>query len=312
MRKLLKWVGLGIGGVLGLALILVGILYVRGGMLLTADIAMSDEVTAQDDGLRMTSAVATAAQDAKAVAWGQHLTRSHACTECHRADLSGQVLADDPPFRAVASNLTGGAGGIGRTYTDRDWEQAIRHGVRPDRRALLVMPSDSYAALSDDEMHALIAYLKTVPPVDNVLPETVVRSLGRILLGTGAPLTITSKIDQTRPHQAVAPPIEATVAFGAYRAATICTVCHGQKMEGAPHPEPGAPWSPSMRAAQAWSEAEFITALRTGVKPSGAVLNEKYMPWPYVGQMTDTELRALYRYIQTLSFEEATESVASR
>jgi len=49
----------------------------------------------------------------------------------------------------------------------------------------------------------------------------------------------------------------------------------------------------------AWSEADFIRAMRTGMRPDGRVLNTS-MPWPYYAQMTDDELRALWRFLQAL------------
>lgn len=66
-----------------------------------------------------------------------------------------------------APNLTAGKGGIGATYTDADWERAIRHGIGGDNRVLAIMPSNYFSHYSDADLAAVIAYLKTFPPVDS-------------------------------------------------------------------------------------------------------------------------------------------------
>jgi hypothetical protein len=48
-----------------------------------------------------------------------------------------------------------------------------------------------------------------------------------------------------------------------------------------------------------WGEADFISAMRTGQRPDGTVINP-FMPWPYIGQMTDEELGALWLYLETV------------
>ena len=50
----------------------------------------------------------------------------------------------------------------------------------------------------------------------------------------------------------------------------------------------------------AWTDADFIQTLRTGVALSGHPLNPKFMPWPYKGRMTDDELKAIFLYLQSL------------
>ena len=81
---------------------------------------------------------------------GRHLVTVVAqCTYCHGPDLAGRALADDPWIgRLSASNLTGGEGGIGARFTDADWAAALRRGVNPAGRSLLLMPSAHLARLS--------------------------------------------------------------------------------------------------------------------------------------------------------------------
>ena len=60
-----------------------------------------------------------------------------------------------------ASNLTKGQGGVGASYTDADFVRALRHGVRPDGKSFLIMPANLYAHLSDADVGALIAYIRS-------------------------------------------------------------------------------------------------------------------------------------------------------
>ncbi|HMB93523.1 MAG TPA: cytochrome c, partial [Rhodothermales bacterium] len=150
MKKVLKWIGLLVLGVVLILLLAAGTLYVLGGSVLETDAAIAAETL-------------TSAADSVALARGAYLVSTMGCQDCHGENLAGQVFADAPPFLVSASNLTAGQGGIGGTYTDADWERAIRHGVRPGNEGLLIMPSKAYHKLSDDETADLIAYLKTVP-----------------------------------------------------------------------------------------------------------------------------------------------------
>jgi cytochrome c553 len=120
-------------------------------------------------------------RDSATVERGRHLaTAISKCVECHGDNLAGTVFIDAPSFaRIVAKNLTRGRGGVGDSLTPADIERAVRHGVGRDGRAVLFMPSEDYWDLSDEDVAALIAYLQALPPVDNVLPTTTVRAVGR-------------------------------------------------------------------------------------------------------------------------------------
>jgi hypothetical protein len=94
--------------------------------------------------------------------------------------LSGQFAAVPGLVTLAIPNLTTGAGGVGDTNTDEDWVRAIRHGVGHDGRGLALMPSAVFYYLSDEDLGALIAYLKSLPPVDNEMPGTDLGPVGRI------------------------------------------------------------------------------------------------------------------------------------
>ena len=89
---------------------------------------------------------------------------------------------DDPLLaRIVPPNLTRGRGGVGATFTDADFVRAIRHGVDPSGRQLLIMPSDDYNHFSDADLGAIIAYVRSLPPINTSLPSNDIRTLGLIL-----------------------------------------------------------------------------------------------------------------------------------
>jgi mono/diheme cytochrome c family protein len=235
--------------------------------------------------------------DSGAIARGAHLARIHGCTDCHTANLGGQLFEDAPPFRAVASNLTSGEGGVGRTFSAEDFDRAIRHGVRPDGTALFIMPSAAFHNLSDTDAADLIAYLMQVPPVDNVLPATEFRPLGRIL----AAVAIDPSLEvNTGPARSTSPPPSASAEYGEYLISVTCAYCHGTDLRGMQPPMPDAPLAPDLAAAGRWSFEEFQRALTTGMRPSGVALDPLYMPWGVFAQMTQDELRALHAYLGTL------------
>jgi mono/diheme cytochrome c family protein len=203
-------------------------------------------------------------------------------------------------------NLTSGAGGVGVTNTDQDWVRAIRHGVGHDDRGLVLMPSAVWYYLSDEDLADLIAYLKSLPPVDKQLPPTDLGPLGRVMLTLGQlpPEIIpnVTVIDHDSPRP-VAPKPGVTLEYGKYLT-TTCTLCHGENLNGQTVREGGNMYvAPNLtRGGEVgfWSEEQFIATMRTGVTPGGHPLSQ-FMPWKYFGQMTDDELKAVWMYLQSLS-----------
>jgi len=244
--------------------------------------------------------------DSAAPARGQRFVEAIGkCTECHGAGFRGKVMIDDPAMGTLAAaNLTRGKGGVGADYkTDEDWIRAIRHGVRPDGRALIFMPSQEYYYLSDQDLGDLIAYLKTLAPIDNEVPSPPrVGPVARMLFLAGKfQLVPAELIDHNGPRPAdVAPSTDKT--YGKYLATVGgCTGCHGAHLEGG-QVAPDEPLRPNLTPAGnlgKWTEEQFKTALRTGVRPSGPQMSTA-MPWPYTAKMTDDEIHALWSYLQTV------------
>lgn len=227
---------------------------------------------------------------AEAISLGEHLSVIRGCTDCHYENLGGGIYIDDPALGTLyAANLTPGEGGFGN-YSDEDWVRAIRHGVGTADKPLLWMPSQEFYYLSDEDLGALIAYFRTVPAVDNENPGNVLRPLGRVLFLTGQldllPVELIDHEDP-RPQSSAA---GVTVEYGEYLAVG-CTGCHGPGFSGGPIPGAPPDWPPAANLTPGgnlanWTEEEFLSSFRTGIKPNSEQFNEN-MPYKAVGQMTD-------------------------
>ncbi len=250
----------------------------------------------------------TIQQDTATLAHGRHIATVRGCTDCHGDNLAGRVFLDDPMIgRFVATNLTRGKGGVGATFSDSDWVRAVRHGVRPNGKALMIMPSDEFFQLSDGDLAAAIAYAKSVPAVDNELPASRISAAGRAIVTLNRDVAILPAeriAHDASPAAAPAPGV--TPEYGAYLA-TGCTTCHGATFSGGKIPGVPPDWPQASNLTPAadadsshWNAAQFTHTLRTGITPEGRQLNKRYMPWPVIGKMTDDELQALWLYFRSV------------
>ena len=271
--------------------------------------------------------------DAESLRRGKHIFQFRGCEACHSAGggsyiftsdefgtqahlnipsqdiplMEGNVYMDDPAVgRVVASNLTTGKGGVGGGYTDMGWVKAIRHGVRMDGTPLLFMPSTEFYFLSDEDLGSVIAYIKSAPPEDNVLPSSRVSPLGRLVMMVPGLTFIPAELIPHDAPRPVAPQVGITPEYGEYLTYS-CKICHGLTMSGGKIPGFPASWPPALNltwgegsALPAWNEEEFIHTMRTGETPGGVQLRSKYMPWTSYQYMSDVELRAVWVYLKSL------------
>lgn len=233
------------------------------------------------------------------LARGEHLVRALAgCTDCHGEDLGGDLLYDDPFFgQIVASNLTSGRGGVGAEYAVEDWVGAIRHGVGPEGRPLIFVMSSYYNHLGDEDLAAMIAYLRSLPSVDRELPPTRLGLLSRVFLLLDPDLLPAQVIDHQAPRT---PPPEpgVTVEYGEYLA-VACTICHGENFAGGLSVGSGLNLTPGGDLAD-WTLTDFRRALRGGMTPEFTSLDPEIMPFKRLGKLTDEEIEAIWMYLQTL------------
>lgn len=294
IKRLIRWIGIAFGVLLGLLLLLVGFVYVNTNSRLDKVYSLGVEPLSSEIGKA----------DIKR---GEHIVAAMgACRDCHGDNLEGKVMVDDPALgRLVAANLTSGAGGIATEFNDIDWVRAIRHGVGKDGKSLLLMPAGGYNALNDDDLASVIAYLKTLPAVDNQLPEAQVGPLARALTVAGVfPLFSAEAIDHLAPRPDVVPS-GPTAAYGGY-ITTVggCADCHGARLAGGSVPGSGSELPPGPNLTMGgeligWSNEDFRRAMREGLTPTGRQLSPA-MPWKQMGQMSDEELEAIWLYLQSL------------
>jgi mono/diheme cytochrome c family protein len=284
VKKVLKWIGIVLGGLVVLIVLILAGLYISTSIRLNKTYNISVETVKIPN-------------DPAAIARGQRWVSIY-CTGCHGDNLAGTVVFEDPKLGYVdASNLTPGKGGIGKEYTDADWVRSIRHGVGPDGKPLLVMPSADFYNLSDQDLGDIIASLKGLPPVDKEMRDPQLTPLGQALVAAGAFGNIidAERINHNGPRPTpVAPAV--TAAYGGYLVKTVgCRTCHGPDLSGGKPPNPQSPPAPNITQSgdlQAWSEADFTNAVRTR--------KSEFMPWKDLNRMTDDELKAIWLYLKAL------------
>ena len=287
-RGLIKWVGVVLAG---LPTLLLGLLSV------VAVIGLFKVYAPRGGPVPDITVEGTAAQ----IARGEHLAYAF-CASCH--SLNGELplsggedvgKASPVPIGSLfPSNLT--PGGRLKGWSDGEIFRAVREAVDRDGRSLLTMSALSTRNLSDDDLQAVIAYLRSQPAVANEIPENNPNLLFAIFLGAGLvpqPAPVTGAI--------AAPPIGATADYGEYIVSYAgCRDCHGADLSGG---RGGlTPAGPNLIAIMPkWTLDEFVTTMRTGVDPTGHRLDPIQMPWKSIGKLDDVELAALYEYLHGLT-----------
>jgi cytochrome c553 len=242
----------------------------------------------------------------RAVERGSHLVSArYVCVECHGQNLGGGTMVDVPMlFQLFGPNLTGGPGSRVGTFTPADWDRIVRHGVFPDGKPA-AMPAGDFERMSDQELSDIIAYIRSLPPVDNQAPPRRLGPMGKLLMATGQLQLSADEIDDhDAPHVAMPPAADTTLEFGAHLAG-VCTGCHSASLAGGPIVGGDPSWPPAANLTPtglgSWTYEQFVTALREARRPDGTTL----LPpmdgvAPYAQRMTDVELRALWMYLQSL------------
>lgn len=270
-------------------------------------------------------ACAESEDDAALLARGNYLMEGIvACGNCHtpkdadalpieRMRLAGAFVIEEPVFRAYAPNITmDEETGIG-TWTDEQIMLAIREGVRPDGTIIgPPMPMPSYRNMSDYDARAIVAYLRSVPPVRNEVP----RSEYNIPLpeAWGPPLGEVPDV-----------PRDDLLAYGTYLSHIgHCMECHTPLVDGqfdfsrtglggsvlpnvfgleltavaaniTPHPRLGI---------GAWSDDEIKRAITRGISRDGRELLP-VMGYSYYRNISDEDLDALIAYLRSLPLQPA-------
>jgi mono/diheme cytochrome c family protein len=294
MRSIIKWLGWILVGVISLALIVGLILYGLGQKRLNKTYQVEPELI-------------PIPEDPALLVEGKRIFQYRGCEACHGEDLEGVVYLDNPAIgQVITPNLTKGVGGIGDERTDQDLIRAIRHGLGPDGTPSLFMPSTEYYFLSDQDLMAILAYIRSKPAADNQPDPSQLSTTGFIVMNLTQEITFLPA--ELIPHDQKPPPAPEpglTPEYGEYLALS-CPVCHGLgfsggEISGFPPEWPAAGNLTHGKGSRlpTWGEQGFIQIIRTGDK-HGRSIHPDYMPWTSYRFMTDLELRAVYAFLASL------------
>jgi len=268
--------------------------------------------------LQFTMVADASAQNQSRLERGRYLMSSvAACGNCHTPrgpdgaplpdrELSGGPPVKDQPFDAYPSNITPDKEtGIGK-WTDAQLKKAIREGIRPNGTLIgPPMPFGFYRDMSDDDLNAIVAYLRQVKPVKNVVPKSEYR----------IPLPPAYGPPIKQPVKAPSPKDQ--LAYGAYLAGPVahCVECHTPMgPTGVDRSKMGAggfsfngPWgssvarnlTPHETGLKDWSDAEVDKAVRTGVSRDGSPLKPP-MGFGFYKTMSASDMQAIIAYLRSL------------
>ena len=171
MQRWIKWTA----GVVGGVAVLAGAAAVLGLQLADRKMARKVEVTVKP---------VAYASDPQALERGKYLFQSRGCVDCHGANGGGREFVNDGKgVRMAGANIT--PGGVTAGYKPEDWVRTIRHGVQPGGRALMVMPSEDYNRFTDQDLAALVSYVRSLPPQSGGAAVVEFPTPVRILYGFG-------------------------------------------------------------------------------------------------------------------------------
>ena len=266
--------------------------------------------------------IGTASAQADLVKRGDYLVNGLlTCGNCHTPKgptgdimekaFSGGPEFDEPPFKVTASNITQDKEtGIG-SWTDAQIKTLMRKGVRPNGvQAAMIMPSDFYEIMTERDLNAVVAYLRTIKPIKNKVPDPIykMQQLHHPFAGGEKPYTEAMMSDKLKKGFYLA-----TIAH--------CMECHtpmgprgrefATKLGTGGFEFPG-PWGKSVsrnitssktKGIGGWSDAEIKRAITTGVSKGGSKLKPP-MAYHSYAKMTAGDLDAVVAYLRTVPAKE--------
>ncbi len=248
MRRLLKWLGYGLAGVLGLLILAVLFVYIASARILarTYDIPLGSIEIPVDPAL---------------AADGARLTGLWGCEGCHGEGVTGEKMFEQRFVGSVtAPNLTE----ILPLYSGAELDRLVRRGVRRDGTSALVMPAEFYYHIPEDQLGAIVAYLRSLPAGEGPGEGVKLGLLGRAFLVLGRFPLAADEVDASSPRMPYPGPSDLH-ALGEYWATIGCSSCHGEDLRGA---EDG--FAPSLEVvATSYSAARFALMMRAGIAIDG-------------------------------------------
>ena len=245
--------------------------------------------------------------DAASIERGRYLYNSRGCAECHGANGAGKVFVEAPDgLKLRGPNISPGPGNVVAGYQPEDWVRTLRHGVKPDGRPALIMPSEDYARFTDADLAALVAYVRQLPPVAGEPAIVKLPLVPKALYAAGLIPDAYEKIDHNLPPPQPVPE-SVTLAHGAY-VASMCIGCHGAKLSGGKIPGGPPDWPEAANLTPGAGSGmtpyataqQFTRMLRDGKRPDGSAVSP-VMPFAALKELNDTDAAALHLYLQSLA-----------
>lgn len=294
MKGLLKWPLIIFGGLIAALLVIILVLYGIGQVRLNKTYSITPRMVQLPT-------------DIVSLREGKRIFQYRGCEACHGAELQGVVYMENPAIgRVITPNLTAGEGGIGSDRSDLDLIRAVKYGVTSDGTALLFMPSTEFYYLSDEDLGAVLAYIRSKPPVDNQPGPSELSTAGFIIMNLTQEITfLPAELIPIEEEPPPAPEPGLSAEYGEYLALS-CPVCHGLGLSGGEISGFPPEWpaagnltpGPGSRLPT-WGEEGFVEIIQNGEK-HGRAIHPDYMPWTSYRHMNDQELRAVYQFLMSL------------
>jgi mono/diheme cytochrome c family protein len=226
-------------------------------------------------------------RDAASIAEGGRLYRIVGCATCHGNEARGRIVLNS---RAIGHVTAPGLARAAAGMTDKDMVRAIRYGVGAEGRSLYLMPIDTYAGLSDDDVGRIIGWIRSLRPKPRDLaPRMDMGPIGRLFLTTGATVPVARTDTISQPHR---PP-----DAGRYIVEISCAACHD--LEDARTLRDGTVVPPMVRAMDRYEVDEFEQMLRTGLTSNQSRLPAMTMlARTQYSELHDDEMAAIYAYLR--------------
>jgi mono/diheme cytochrome c family protein len=241
--------------------------------------------------------------DTASLQHGKYLFESRGCAECHGAAGTGREFENNhKDVRFAGPDIT--SGGATAKYRPEDWVRTIRHGVKPNGNPVLIMPSEDYNQLTDEDFAAVVGYARTLPAGKGAAAVIELPLPARVLYGLGAIPDAAEKIDHTlAPAKPV--PVAVNAQHGGY-VANMCIGCHGEHLSGGNIPGGPPDWPAAANLTPGEGSAlarypdatTFLAMLRSGKRPDGSAIS--VMPFDTLSKLDDTDARAVYEFLKTV------------
>jgi mono/diheme cytochrome c family protein len=236
---------------------------------------------------------------------GRYLFATRGCADCHGASGAGKEVINSGGMLVISPNITLGSNSATAGYLISDWVRTLRHGVKPSGRPVMIMPSEDYNRLTDDDVAAIVAWVRQLAPVDGRRALVRLPLSVKLQYGVGQVRDAAEMIDHAlAPQLPVAPGV--SLAHGAY-VAHSCVGCHGATLSGGKIPGSPPDWpapanltpGPGSAMQRYPTPESLIAMMRSGTRPDGSAISQ-VMPFGSLGQMSEVDVRALHRYLQSL------------